>query len=91
MPAESNAKGIVVVVVESLSGFLEYIGSFWFGETLGDTCSLLWIEIWLIWSEFDKSVVEEEHAMEVKVLFSSFWVSLGLTSSENDKLVVENF
>lgn len=41
LPAEPEAKGIVVVVVvESLSEFLEYIGSFWLNETEGDTCSL---------------------------------------------------
>lgn len=68
LPAEPEAEGIVVItccrVVESLNELLEYIGRFWFSERVGWTCSRHWFVILLRWREFDKSVVEGEHAME---------------------------
>jgi hypothetical protein len=68
LPAEGEAKGIVVVVDTwcSLSGLLEYIGRFWLSESVEYTCSLHLFVSWLRWKEFDKSVVE--HAMEERGL-----------------------
>jgi len=70
LPAEPEAQGMVVGTWCSLSGLLEYIGSFWFSESVGYTCSLHLFVGWFRWKEFDKRVVEGEveHAMEERGL-----------------------